>query len=144
MTSVRDPATESPGRILVWLQSVAVLLVVGVAGLLTIAAIPYGGLNFHPFDPNGPGLIDPKDVLPGFGAVDEFVETPIILYGMFGALVSGMLAALGMGALTRGAKGREITGTRRYAITACTILLAAHTITMFTPFGVDVFAWLAD
>lgn len=144
MTATETATAHLPSKVLVWAQSVAVLLVLGVAVLLTIAAVPYDGLNFYPFDADGPGLIDPKDVLPAFGPVDEFVEIPIILYGMFGALLSGVLAALGVQALTFGALRRQITRNRRYAITACTILLAAHAITMFTPFGADMFRWLAD
>jgi hypothetical protein len=138
------PAVAGLARLLIRLQVIAVALVFGVAVLLAVAAIPYGGLNFYPFDPDGPGLIDPKTVLPDLFVLDEMISIPVVLYGMVGAFVSAGLAVLGGVALAVGSVRDSLGRAGRRVLAACSLVLAAHPIVMMTPFGADLLTWLLD
>jgi hypothetical protein len=129
-------------RMLVWLQVGASVLVLGLVGLLGLAAARHGGMHFHPFDPNGPGLVDPKDLLPGPGGV---LTVPVGLYGVLGSVVSLMLAVWGGALLAVPAARRALSPRRLALIAACSALLAAHAVIILaTPFGGDVVTWLLD
>ncbi|MBB5874455.1 hypothetical protein F4553_007889 [Allocatelliglobosispora scoriae] len=131
-------------RVLLWLQVAASVLVLGVAALLAIAAVPYGGLHFYPFDPTGPGLVDPKDVLPDVWIADA-VAIPVITYGVVGSLVSAVLAAWGALLLALPPARRELSRRRLVLLALGTVLLAAHAVVVLgTGFGHDLGTWLAD